>query len=344
MSAKDNFAQAMKELLNGTGDEPLKKEEDVKPAPSSFSSFSSQPKKTEELKSEPAASQGSPTFSRGNSLSQETSFSQGTSSFTSPPPKPAPAPAPAPGTSQPWVKEEKEAESPEEIEISADIEKTEAEAEEVKPVFSRATQNSAIEEEKVEEKITFGQAAEPQPQTRPRPEAETAAVVEEEPAAVREESPDDASVTVIAKGTTIVGDISVSGSLRVGGNIKGNVKVGALFELNGNIIGDIEAEDAMINASVVKGDVTVANVFNMDNSSVIVGDVSARSADIDGKIKGNLTLDERGHFQSNSIIMGNLVSGTVIIDEGAMLKGDISITNAQTEDVTVEEPEIEIEI
>ncbi len=149
--------------------------------------------------------------------------------------------------------------------------------------------------------------------------------------------------TIIAPGTTLVGDMTTAGGLRVGGNIKGNLKVASMMELNGKVIGDIEASDAVIVGSIVRGNVTVENVLTMDADTTIIGDVSAKNVDINGKIKGNLTVEERGHFQNNAVLVGNLMSGTVIIDEGAMLKGDISITSAQTENVAVDEPEFDID-
>lgn len=148
--------------------------------------------------------------------------------------------------------------------------------------------------------------------------------------------------TVIAPGTTLVGDMSTAGGLRIGGSVKGNLKVASMMELNGKVIGDIEASDAVIVGSVIRGNVTVANVLTMDGDTTIVGDVSAKNVDINGKVKGNLTVGERSHFQSNAVLVGNLMSGTVIIDEGAMLKGDISITSADTENVTVDEPDFDI--
>ena len=151
-----------------------------------------------------------------------------------------------------------------------------------------------------------------------------------------------AETTVVTPGTVIVGDINTAGGLRVGGEIKGNLKVASMMELNGKVIGDIEAGDVVIVGSIVRGNVTVQNILTMDGDTTIVGDVTARSVEVNGKIKGNLTVGERAHFQGDAILVGNLISGTVIIDEGAMLKGDIAITNAQSQDISVEDPEFDI--
>lgn len=151
-------------------------------------------------------------------------------------------------------------------------------------------------------------------------------------------------VTIIAPGTKIIGDIDTDGGLRIGGSIKGNVHVAATLELNGKVIGDIEAEDIKITTSVIKGNVTARNLINMDKDTTVVGDVAARNVEIDGKIKGNLSVSERAHIETDSILVGNLISGTVNIEEGAMLKGDISITNIQGDDVDVDIPDFDIDI
>jgi cytoskeletal protein CcmA (bactofilin family) len=155
-------------------------------------------------------------------------------------------------------------------------------------------------------------------------------------------APGSCETTVIAAGTTLVGDVSTAGGIRVNGSVKGNLKIASTMELSGKIIGDIECVDATVSGSMVRGNVAVTNVLTIDSDTTIVGDVSAKNVDINGKIKGNLMVEERSHFQADAILVGNLISGTVIIDEGAMLKGDISITNQRTEIITVEEPEFEI--
>lgn len=301
MSAKDNFAQAMKELLNGENE--AAEAEDKKAAPSSFSSFS-QP--------------------------------------DSRPPK-----APAP--------EKKEDGST----LSGDTPEAEA-IEEEKPVsiFAGGPRLGATETKSVEE--TAGEdtaAATDEPAEEPA--AKEAKPVKEEPikrtvmgaggdrdiaASFRPATENNGQITVIAPGTVIIGDMTTAGGLRVDGEVKGNLHVHSRLELKGKIIGDIEAEDAIITTSLIRGDIKASNVITIDGGTTVVGDVSAKNVQVNGKIKGNLTVEERAHFEERATLVGNLISGTVIIDEGAMLKGDIAITNAQNENISVEEPEFDIEI
>ena len=150
-------------------------------------------------------------------------------------------------------------------------------------------------------------------------------------------------ITIIAKGTKIVGDISADGGLRVGGDVKGNIHVVGKLELNGKVIGDIEAEDIIVTTSMVKGNVVARNKITLDKETTVAGDVSARTAELDGRIKGNMNVKQRAHMQADSVLMGNLTSGTVNIEEGAMLRGDISITNMRGKDVAIDDLDFEIE-
>ena len=149
-------------------------------------------------------------------------------------------------------------------------------------------------------------------------------------------------ITIIAKGTKIVGDISADGGLRVGGEIKGNIHVVGKLELNGKVIGDIEAEDITISTSMVKGNVAARSSITIDKETTVAGDVSARNAEFDGRIKGNMTVKERAHIQTDSVLLGNLTSGIVNIEEGAMLRGDILITDSQGNEVNIDELDFDI--
>lgn len=279
MSTKDNFAQAMKELLNSEGESA--KREEKKVAPSSFSSFSQpEPKR-------PATAKDS---------------TEGEEKLVAPP-----APAPAPPLSQafsgPAAAKPKVAAPAPQVQDEPEIVQEPAPAAPT-PVFSEPEIQPVI-------------AQDARPMVKP-------------------------NATIISEGTVIVGDVSTEGDLQVKGSIKGNVKVAGTMDLSGKVIGDVDAENVNIVCSLVRGNVKVVGSLTVDNVTTIVGDVSARSVDVNGKIKGNVTVEERSHLQSDAVVVGNLVSGTLIIDEGAMLKGDMAITNAQVGDVSVEEPDFEI--
>lgn len=296
MSAKDNFAQAMKELLNASeSDIVAPEQEEKKVSTSSFSSFSQA-----EKKEKPAEERKAPEFSTPENIAPPVVEEPVMPPLPRPEPVPAPAPSAAPAPA-PMPEPEPE------IVVSA-----------------------------------------PAPRPAPAPQRHTNVPEYRTPAAPMAKQPPAPAqngvveTTVIAPGTTVMGDITTSGGLRIGGDVKGNLRVVSMMELNGKVIGDIEAADAVIVGSVIRGNVTISNSLTMDGDTTIVGDIIAKTLESDGKIKGNVSVEDRAHFQSSAVLVGNLTSGTIIIDEGAMLKGDISITSAQPEMTSDEVPSFDI--
>ncbi len=280
MSAKDNFAQAMKELLNsGEAGGAVSSEESR--TPNSFSSFSapdSRPPKA------PAPEKQESVFGGG-------SFGSATSSK---------------GSDVDATDDEKDSDAA--FEAVSDA----------KPVLEEVPEDE--------------------------PASAEAQVASQESTIAENATPTSDAVTVIAPGTTIVGNLTSNGSLVMNGDIKGDVKVARKFTLEGRVIGDVDAQEVEIIRSSVKGNITVTGDLEMDDHTIVVGDISAKNTTTNGKIKGNLTVLERGHLKPSATLVGNLVAGTVIIDEGAMLKGDIAITNAQNENIVVDEPEFDIQL
>lgn len=340
MSAKDNFAQAMKELLNSGSKDNDSGDTEEKASPGTFSSFSkpeARPPKAPapEKQSEKPAAQPEPEV-----VAEKPAAPEPVVAAEKPAPAPAPKPAPAPVQKS----------STGSIFSSGPSNNTYTQ--QAKPVTPAEPAPKPVVEKKAPVSIppqpTTPAVSAPTPAPAPAPipaatPVRTAPGMAAPGPGVPPEIISD-EVSVITPGTTIVGDINTNGALKINGSIKGNVHASATVELTGRVIGDIEADEVVINASIVKGNINARSTVTIDGGTTVVGDVSGRLVETNGKIKGNLTAEERGHFQANSILVGNLVSGTVVIDEGAMLKGDISITNAQAENVSVEEPEIEIDL
>jgi len=99
--------------------------------------------------------------------------------------------------------------------------------------------------------------------------------------------------TIIGKGSVINGKVSIQNSIRIEGKVigevfsSGTITVGAKGEIEGNIEG--------INA--------------------IIG----------GKVKGSVTAAEKIVLEANSILIGDLKTVKLTIDEGAMFEGKCSM-------------------
>lgn len=102
-----------------------------------------------------------------------------------------------------------------------------------------------------------------------------------------------AAMTFISDGTQFLGDIKVEYDLRVEGYLKGTVEVGGMLVLGPT--GKIE------------------------------GEVSARSATIAGQIHGNIKGHDKIVLETKSVLVGDLQTRELVINEGAIFQGNCSM-------------------
>ncbi|MFZ9388073.1 MAG: bactofilin family protein [Chitinophagaceae bacterium] len=95
--------------------------------------------------------------------------------------------------------------------------------------------------------------------------------------------------TLISSGTTLKGDVSSNGDLRIDGTIIGNIKSTAKI-----IIGA---------------------------SGVVEGDILGNQADIVGKVTGNVRAKELLQLRGDSVVTGNLYAGKLQVEPSATFNG-----------------------
>jgi cytoskeletal protein CcmA (bactofilin family) len=93
----------------------------------------------------------------------------------------------------------------------------------------------------------------------------------------------------LAQGTVVEGDVLVKTSLRVEGEIKGQVN----------------CHERLVCAP----------------SSNIEGNVQCRSALIEGKLRGNITCTEDVHLSATAMLIGDIVCTQIHIEKGAVFIG-----------------------
>ncbi len=95
--------------------------------------------------------------------------------------------------------------------------------------------------------------------------------------------------TLISAGTTLKGDISSNGDLRIDGTIIGNIHS---------------------SAKIIVG-----------NNGVVEGDISGNQADIVGKVSGNIRAKELLQLRGESVVTGNLYAGKLQVEPSATFNG-----------------------
>lgn len=140
-------------------------------------------------------------------------------------------------------------------------------------------------------------------------------IVEDEKTATSDES------AVITKGTTIKGDIESTGSLEIVGSVTGNVTCNGKLTITGNVTGNSQANEFFADAAKIEGEVVSEGTVKIGVGSVIIGNVTATSAVIAGAINGNIDVKGPVIVDSSAVIMGDIKSRSVQINNGAVIEG-----------------------
>ena len=101
-------------------------------------------------------------------------------------------------------------------------------------------------------------------------------------------------LNLIGAGTTVEGKIKTQGSIRLDGKMTGEIH--AAENLAIGMAGEIE------------------------------GGVNGRNVTVGGKVRGNITAVEKLVLESKAVVRGDVRASKLIIDEGAVFDGKISMT------------------
>lgn len=129
------------------------------------------------------------------------------------------------------------------------------------------------------------------------------------------------AVTIIARGMIVKGDIFAEGSLEIHGEVYGNIECSGKLFISGTVKGDSTAAEIFTDAAQMKGRLISAGILKIGEGSVIIGDVSAVSALVAGTLKGNLDAEEEVIVDKTAVVIGNIKSRFLQIDDGAVISG-----------------------
>ena len=128
---------------------------------------------------------------------------------------------------------------------------------------------------------------------RDEDEAEVAATPEAAPARdqgrERNMAEQDGEVTVVGAGARLEGNVVSAGSLRIDGQVKGQINA--------------------------EGDVTLSP------QSQVEADIRAQNVTVAGKFKGNVIVKGKAHLARGGRIDGNITSKTLVVEEGGIFHG-----------------------
>lgn len=104
----------------------------------------------------------------------------------------------------------------------------------------------------------------------------------------------DGALSIIASGTTIAGDVRTDGTVKIEGEVLGNVHAGQQVLLA--------------------------------RGSRVKGDVETREAVIGGLVEGAIRAAERVEIQATATVQGDIVTQRIVIAEGGQVNGGLEMT------------------
>lgn len=128
-------------------------------------------------------------------------------------------------------------------------------------------------------------------------------------------------VSVFTESMIINGNMATEGSLEVRGSIVGNVEALGKLNVTGVIQGNSQAAEIYAEGAKITGDLRSEGSIKVGQSTVIIGNVFATSAVIAGAIKGDIDVRGPVILDTSAIVMGDIKSKSVQINNGAVIEG-----------------------
>nr|MCR5734750.1 polymer-forming cytoskeletal protein [Lachnospiraceae bacterium] len=126
---------------------------------------------------------------------------------------------------------------------------------------------------------------------------------------------------VIIEGMSITGDVISDGNLDIMGSVKGNINLEGKLKVTGSIEGNSDVEEVFADGAKITGDLKALGTVKIGAGTVVRGNVTASGGVFAGAVKGDIDIMGPVVLDSTAIIMGNIKSKTIQINNGAIIEG-----------------------
>lgn len=130
--------------------------------------------------------------------------------------------------------------------------------------------------------------------------------------------------TTISKGTIVVGEIKSEVDINLFGNLKGTLQTTGNVKVGGRVLGDLHGNDIEMRASSIQGNIKATGNLIIDGASVIIGDVTAKNLQLNGRVKGNILVSEEASLNPNSLLIGDISTASITMNQ-ARVQGKIDV-------------------
>ena len=133
----------------------------------------------------------------------------------------------------------------------------------------------------------------------------------------------DDSKTIISRQTVVRGALSTDDSIRLLGQVMGDIDCKANIVVAGKVRGNTTAANAYIYDAQVDGDVRCEDIITVSGDAWVLGNIRAQQAEIDGKVKGNMEIRHIVSIGATSSILGDISADELEVKRGAFVNGQI---------------------
>lgn len=91
------------------------------------------------------------------------------------------------------------------------------------------------------------------------------------------------------------------------------------------IKGSLKFSNDLIIDGKIEGEVSSDGSLTVGENALVIGEIRTKSVIVFGRVQGNITVSERCELKSNAVQEGDIVAGTLAIEEGATFMGKSSV-------------------
>ena len=135
--------------------------------------------------------------------------------------------------------------------------------------------------------------------------------------------------TIISRNTRINGDVSSFANITVEGSVQGDIKLTKNINVSGKVVGNIECNNAVMAGAQMQGSIASKGQVQMDHDSVLLGNIATQYLDLNGRIKGSVDVGGKAEFKNDAVIVGDITASTISVIDGAVIKGYVNTTFMQ---------------
>lgn len=139
-----------------------------------------------------------------------------------------------------------------------------------------------------------------------------------------------AAASYLAAGTVLEGTLQSDGDIEIAGEFKGDITTTGTVTLHSAIQGNVTASSLKLSGCKLVGDVVVSGVVFISQDSAIQGNVTAKELQCAGQVTGDLKISENTSLESTAQVNGNVVTGSISVIKGAVIRGGVEIKSSDT--------------